>query len=205
MIAHSVIRPLAVVLLWLISTAVSDEQIPDRGVGFDRGDPDAPLLVVEFADFGCAACAQFALETFPVIDELLIDSGHVRWRVIPFELGAFKRSREAAVASVCASEQNAFWRFHDSLFARRGEWQRARKPQALFETLAAGMDLDVIAFSQCYESDETERYVKELRKVARKSGVRGTPTFFVGERKLEGAPPTQDFVALLTPGDSAAR
>ena len=190
---------IAIAALWLTPTIALHAQRPELdGMGFDRGDPNAPLLVVEFADFGCSACTQFARETFPVIDEQLIRTGRVRWKFIPFELGAFKRSKEATVAALCAAEQSAFWQFHDSLFANGGQWKHSREPLQTFQAIAVSVGLDTVAFEQCYGSDDAEDRAKNLRKLARKFGVRGTPTFFVGERKLEGAPSTDEFLTLLT-------
>ena len=166
-------------------------------VGFDRGDPSAPVLVVEFADFGCAACAQFAVSTFRTIDEQLIGTGRVRWKLIPFELGVFKRSSEATVAAICAAQQGHFWQFHDSLFANPRRWQSPRKPLSEFRDIAIHVGIDTAAFVQCYESDSARDESKRLRRTAREAGVRGTPTFFVGERKLEGAPPSDEFISLL--------
>ena len=183
----------------LTPTIALSAQWPDLdGVGFDRGDPDAPLVVVEFADFGCSACTQFALETLPVIEEQLISTGRVRWKLIPFELGAFKRSKEATIAAICAAEQESFWPIHDALFANGGEWKRSHEPQQVFRELIADVGLDTVAFDQCYGSDDAENRAKSLRKLAREAGVRGTPTFFVGGRKLEGAPSTEEFLELLT-------
>ncbi len=167
------------------------------GAGFDRGDPTAPVLVVEFADFGCAACAQFAVSTFRTIDEQLIATGRVRWKLIPFELGVFKRSSEATVAAICAAQQGHFWQFHDSLFANPRRWQSPRKPLSEFRDIAIHVGIDTAGFVQCYESDGARDESKRLRNTARTSGVRGTPTFFMGERKLEGAPPTDEFISLL--------
>jgi protein-disulfide isomerase len=196
---------IAVAVLWLNPDAALAQRPQLESVGFDKGDPDAPLVVVEFADFGCSACTQFALETFPALDSQLISTGRVRWKFIPFNLGAFKRSKEATVAAICAAEQNGFWQFHDLLFARRGEWQPSRKPQQAFQEIALAVGLDTLAFHQCYRDEDAEDRAKNLRKLAREWGVRGTPTFFVGEQKLEGAPPTDEFIALLIEQQESGR
>jgi protein-disulfide isomerase len=189
----------AIAALWIGPALALHAQRPELdGVGFDRGDPNAPLLVVEFADFGCSACTRFALETFPKVDERLITTGQVRWKFIPFELGAFRHSKEAAMAALCAAEQDGFWQLHDVLFADGGAWKHSPEPQQIFREFVVGVGLDAAAFDQCYERDETEDRAKEFKKLARKFGVRGTPTFFVGEQKVAGAPPADEFLALLT-------
>jgi hypothetical protein len=56
----------------------------------------APVVVVEFSDFGCPYCARFALESLPVIEEEYIRTGQVRWQYVPFTMGIFPNGEEAA-------------------------------------------------------------------------------------------------------------
>src|SRR5690625_6346899 len=75
------------------------------GVGYDLGDPCAPISIVEFSDFGCHFCRQFATETFPTLEREYIETGKVRWKYIPFVLGIFPNGDRAAIAGVCAAQQ----------------------------------------------------------------------------------------------------
>lgn len=167
------------------------------GAGFTRGDSAASLTVVEFGDFGCSACAQFATETFHIVDAEFVQTGRVRWRFIPFVLGPFRHSKQAAMAAVCAGEQDAFWAMHDLLFDRRDGWMSPRDPRPVFEEFARQLDLETLSFAECYKGDDVEDRVKDYTKLARRLGVRATPTFFVRDQPVLGALPADAFRRVL--------
>lgn len=165
--------------------------------GFVRGDSTAPLTVVEFGDFGCSACAQFARETLPVLDAEFVQTGRVRWRFVPFVLGPFRHSGDAAKAALCAGEQDAFWGMHDVLYERRNEWMDPRDALPIFQAFAAEVNIDGGAFARCYSRDETGDRIKRFTQLARKLGVRATPTFFVRDQPVLGALPADAFRRVL--------
>ena len=165
-------------------------------VNYAQGDAAAPVVVVELLDFGCSACANFALETFPGIRDRYVNTGQVHWQVVPFVLGAFRHSKEAARAAVCADEQGAFWQMHDLLFAQRG-WSQSRNPTKPLAALAAELELDGEAFDSCYHSDEAKDRVERQTRAARRSRVRGTPTFLIDGEMVVGAPDAEQFNQLL--------
>lgn len=166
------------------------------GVGFEAGYPAAPVLVVEYADFACSACAEFALETWPEIERDFVDTGLVRWHFVPFELG-FRNSEEGLRAAECAGRQNRFDAMHDALFARRSAWVDERRPDEALMSLAAHAGLDTFAFEACYEDGDLEDRTRSANRAARRDGVRGTPTFFVNGHRVQGALPIAEFRALL--------
>lgn len=91
----------------------------DRGVPLEQptlGDPNAPVLLVEFAEFYCPFCAKFLWETFPKIEEEYIATGLVRYEfrnlVVHGDIALL-----AAVAGECAHDQGRFWPYLDRLFA----------------------------------------------------------------------------------------
>src|SRR5687768_8294750 len=59
------------------------------GVGYDRGDPKAPVVMVEFSDFGCPYCAKHARETFPALERDFIATGKLFYKHVPFVMGMF--------------------------------------------------------------------------------------------------------------------
>jgi protein-disulfide isomerase len=165
-------------------------------VGFLLGSPDAVVSVVEYADFACSACAQFARDVWPTLRARYIETGLVRWRVIPFELG-FRNSDEGARAGQCAAEQDAFWAMHDALFLRREEWVDERRPTSALMALADSLELDGPRFRECYDDNRGEEGTKRANRAARRAGVRGTPTFFVDDVPLQGALPMETFVEVI--------
>lgn len=167
-------------------------------VGIDLGDPAAPVLVVEYADFGCSACAEFARTTFHAIEAEFVTTGLVRWRIVPFVLGPFRHSKHAAAAALCAAEQDAFWSMHDLLFENQRQWSRAGDPGPILKGFAAELGLDSARFHGCVRSDAAAERVLDFTRLARESRVRATPTFFLNDRRVLGALPLATFRELLT-------
>lgn len=157
------------------------------GLGYDRGDPEAPILVVEFGDFGCSACAQFKELTFQQFNREFILTGRVRFKFIPFVMGSFPNSREATRAAECAADQSSFWSMHDELFRRQGDWLRQRDPRELFDQIATGMHLDMAKFRECYSSGAPDARIDRANGVAAELKLRGTPTFFINDQQALGA------------------
>ena len=90
-----------------------------------KGDPDAPVTMIEFGDFQCPFCGRFYVQTESQIDEAYIQSGKVRFGYFNFAfLGP--ESTWAAEAAECASDQDKYWEYHDVLFSNQsGENQGA--------------------------------------------------------------------------------
>jgi len=188
------------------ATPPAFQEAPLKGLGFDRGDPAAPLQVIEFGDFGCSACAQFVVQTLPAIEAEFIQTGRVRWKFVPFVLGAFRHSKQATAAALCAGEQDTFWPAHDLLYQHQKRWSSARDPDAVLRGLALEAGVDSSRFEQCYRDRETTKQVGQLTKLAKEFQVNATPTFLVGARRIRGALPTELFrQVLLEAGASAGR
>lgn len=161
---------------------------------YTRGDPAAPITILELGDFGCSACAQFAQETLPAFYERFVATGRVYWRFLPFELGPFRHSQKALKAAICADEQRGFWPMHDLLYERQPDWQRTRNPSAVFRELISELALDTAAFNGCYDDDRTKDRAKALTRRGREFRVRGTPAFRVCGRWIYGALSLKQFV-----------
>lgn len=174
------------------------------GIGHDVGSPNAPVAVVEFADFGCPYCASFARDSWPVIRKKYIDTGKVRWKFVPFVMGTFPNGAEAARAAECAAEQGepAFWAMYERLFQRQKEWKGAMAPALLLRRYAGDLRLDADRFARCYDADAARARTQAANDAADQLGVRATPTFFVNGRPIEGALPPELFGMVL---DEAAR
>jgi protein-disulfide isomerase len=162
-------------------------------LGYDRGMPGAPVLVVEFADFGCSACGQFARDVWPELQREFVANGRVQWKYVPFILGMFPNGDEAAKAAECAADQNAFWSMHDVLYEKQKEWSRLKNPQAKLAEFAGRLDLDAKAFDRCYTADSGAARTKQNDAAAKELMVRATPTFFVNGQRVVGALPITEW------------
>ena len=156
------------------------------------GDPDAPVTIIEFADFQCPYCGRFFAETKPQIDEQYMQSGEVRFAYFNFAfLGP--ESNWAAEAAECASDQNKFWEYHDKLYASQaGENQGAFNKDNL-KKFAEELGLDTSTFDECLDSGKYTQLVQDESSLASSIGVRSTPTFLINGQAVVGAQPYEIF------------
>jgi protein-disulfide isomerase len=79
------------------------------------------VTVIEYLDFQCPVCGRFFRETYPTIKSEYVDTGKVRWVARQFPLRSIHPdAQRAAEASECAANQDAFFAYHDLLFANQG-------------------------------------------------------------------------------------
>jgi Na+/H+ antiporter NhaA len=144
-----------------------------------RGPHEAPVTVVEYGDFECPYCGKAE----PVIRELLADFVDVRyvWRHLPLS-DVHPRAELAAEAAEAAAAQGAFWEMHDLLLDHQGDL-RPRDLHAYAEQL----DLDLERYREDLSEHAHAPHIEEDVDSADISGVTGTPTFFVNERRHDGA------------------
>jgi protein-disulfide isomerase len=150
-----------------------------------RGRDDAPVTIVEFADFRCSYCARFHEQTLTPILEAFGDNVRFVYRDYPI-LGP--DSVTAALAGECAADQGKFWEFHDLVYANQGDLSLEA-----FTTYATDLGMDVEAFTACIDAEETTAKVQRDYSDGQQLGVSGTPTFFINGRILVGAQPYDVF------------
>ena len=173
---------------------LGDKTVALDGVGYPRGNPAADVWVVEFADFGCRYCEKFWRETLPVFDSLYVDRGRVYWKFVPFTIGSFPHSTEAAEAAICAAEQGKFFPMHDILYDKRTEWMKAADVRRQMATYAARIRLDAARYERCVKGPGVKEQLRRNNALAQSMYVRGTPTFFINGEVVPGALPTDLFV-----------
>lgn len=150
------------------------------GSGPSKGNPQAPVEIVAFSDFGCSACRSAQ----PVLAEMLEKRGDsVRLTYRHFPLRSPGPPLDAAVAAQCAHEQGAFWPMYEQLFDPRHSFDRAT-----FEALAEDLRLDGKAFRRCLEAPASVARVEEDKAAGLRWGVSGTPTLFINGRRIRGVP-----------------
>lgn len=171
--------------------------VDDGFTGYAKGAEDAPVEVVEYSDFQCPFCAQFAVVQLPDIDRRLIATGRVRWRFRDFPLdNAHPHARIAARAAQCAGEQGRFWEMHDALLWRQREWASLRDARSKFEEYAREIGVDRGAFRDCFGSTKYDGRVQASLEEGRGRGVGGTPTLFVNGRNV-GAVTADELVRMV--------
>ena len=162
-----------------------------------RGNPDAPLTLVEYGDFECPFCGK-ATGMLREVREQLGDRLRYVFRHLPLT-DVHPHAEEAAVAAEAAARQGKFWEFHDVLFENQDELE--------FEDLLGHADragLDVERFARDLSDPELLERVRADADSAEASGARGTPTFFVGDQRHIGAYDARTLIAELESGELRA-
>jgi protein-disulfide isomerase len=155
-----------------------------------RGNPNAPVTIVEFSDFHCPFCRR----AHPVIQQVLAKYGdRVRlvYKDMPLD-NLHPNARAAAEAGHCAAEQGKFWEFHDKLFASEPD-----SSPATLNRLAQESGINVAPFEACYKARRFKAQVDASSQEGTRLGVTGTPTFFINGRTVTGALPLDSFVKVI--------
>jgi len=147
-----------------------------------HGPANAPVTIVEFADFECPFCGGL-FPTLKLVEKNYTDKVRFVYRHFPLT-NIHPRAQKAAEAAVCANEQGHFWEFHDSMF---GNQQQLTVPD--LKRRAEVMKLDTAAFNSCLDSGRAAEAVKKDAAEGSQAGVTGTPALFINGRMLTGAQP----------------
>ena len=151
-----------------------------------KGNADAPVTIVEFADFQCPFCSKVQ----PTLKDVLAKyKGQVKLAYQDFPLAPIHaHAAMAAEASRCALAQGKFWEYHDALFADQSKLDKAD----LVKT-AAALGMDQKAFESCLKSGKYKAAVQQDVEAGSQAGVSATPTFFINGTFLNGAQPKEEF------------
>ena len=174
---------------------------PAQAEGYLLGRADAPVQIVEFADFECPACGQFASVTEPDVRTRLVDQGIASLRLYDFPINeqAHKNSLRASLAAACANDQGKFWPMHDRLFAGQNDWSTyaTDNPTIYFQRYAQEIGLNVPTWQECYDSGKHVGRISSHRAEANRRGVQSTPSFVVGDRMIQGSVPYDQLKAAV--------
>ena len=106
---------------------------------------------------------------------------------------------------MCASVQDKFWPLHESLFTTQPRWAALENPMPVFDSLAVAAGADPVSWRRCMTSHATLPLIEADRDRSSRAGVQSTPTFFIGDRKLEGAYPVDSFRVAIEAAIAKAR
>jgi protein-disulfide isomerase len=150
-----------------------------------RGQPKAPITIIEFSDLQCPFCARVT----PTLQELLKQyPDQVRWVFKNFPLDFHADSPLAHAAAMAAERQGKFWEMHDLIFAN----QHNLKRDVLLAD-ARSLNLDMAKFTADLDSTDIQRQLEEDKKQGAGLGVNGTPAFFINGTPFSGAMPIEQF------------
>lgn len=182
--------------------APHEQQVAPEDVSIDLegwpslGDPDAPVVMVEYSDFSCSFCTRFAQETLSSIKSEYINEGLVRFVYKDFVVVGGDKAAEAAH---CAGEQgeDAQWAYHDLLFENNATDKSNWSSASVHRGYAQELGLDANALVNCFESGKYSDKVAESTREAGQNGGRGTPYFLINDTPVSGAQPFSAFQAAI--------
>ncbi|MFB6175015.1 MAG: DsbA family protein, partial [Candidatus Nanohalobium sp.] len=180
------------------------------------GKDSAPIKVVEYTEFGCPFCSEWAgydassripTDQWNVKDNLIkkyVDTGEVEfiqknWPQPRLHPNSIKGHKIANCVYGNANESK-YWDYQGQLFDRRDQWMKGgqNKPKQTFRHISNDLGLDTETIMSCYESSNAEEAKADQNALTRQVGRIGTPTFFIGNRekgfiKITGAQPLSRF------------
>ena len=148
------------------------------------GRADAPVTLVEFADYQCAFCKKFHTDAYAELKKNYIDTGKVRFvsRDLPLEFHPF--ALKAAEAARCAGDQGKYWELRNALYANS-----APPSEDVIKKAVESLALDAKGFQSCLDSDKYKADVQKDAAEAATLQISGTPTFVLAKsskEKLDG-------------------
>jgi len=141
------------------------------------GPKNAPIQLVEFADYECPYCQQ----VHPVVKKLMETYGSkISFSFRDFPLPMHPDAPKAAEAARCAGVQGKYWEFHDALFTDK------RLAVSDLKSEARKLALDTTSFDKCLDSGVEAEGVKKDSSEAQRLQLTGTPTFFINGHLYNG-------------------
>lgn len=179
-------------IIWL-AISLSGQQALETGDAIEvesiraddwvKGNPSAKVVLMEYADFQCPACATFS----QVVERLSGEYGdRVAFVYRHFPLKQIHRNAEAsAYAAEAAGKQGKFWEMHDMLYERQKDWSESNEAKKLFTEYAAELNLDLGRFQADSEAKDIQEKIDASYAEAVRLGLNSTPSFILNGKQIE--------------------
>jgi protein-disulfide isomerase len=167
---------------------------------YSIGRADAPVTLVEFADFQCPFCKKFHTDAYAELKKNYIDTGKVRFVNRDLPLGFHPFALKASEAARCAGEQQKYWELRDALYS-----SGAPPSDDVIGKAVEALFLDKGAFQSCLASEKYKVDVQKDADEAARLQISGTPTFILAKTakdkldgvRIVGAQPFETFRAAI--------
>ncbi len=168
----------AILLIYFLPRLLNTSKVEGYAnqAGQSVGDPNAPVKVVEFSNFGCSHCRTFALENEEQFVKDYVDTGKVYFTYSVFQFNE-DETIKAAEAAYCAGDQNRFFEMQKLLF-ENSTFAGAFADSSI-KSYAKQLELNMTEFNQCLDTDAQLANIRSDTANARALGVTGTPMFDV--------------------------
>ena len=170
-----------------------------------KGDKNAPVKIVEYADILCPYCAKANEDTIPQIEADYIDSGKVHYEVRLVAMIS-PDSQRAAEGAYCAAEQGKFWSYIDTAYSETWDnyYSQNKKPadvplftQANISSFASTVGVAKLPWQDCMETSKYKETISQNQETMREMKAYGTPHFIINGKNYNGSPPYAAFKAVI--------
>ena len=200
----------ALTIVVIIGLAIVGQKKEDTGIGgrsdalssevgstdHIRGNPMSRVSLVEYSDFQCPACGAY----YPLVKQLEGEYGNrmqIVYRNFPLTQ-LHKNALLASQAAEAAGKQGKFFEMHDWLFEHQSEWPELPNVKERFIAYAADdLKIDRKQFEQDLEGADVKAKIDEDLKSGNRSGVQGTPTFYLNGAKIDSPRSYDEFKQLI--------
>ena len=165
------------------------------------GNPNAKVVMVEYADYQCPFCGRFFTQTIEPVKKNYVDTGKIAFVYRDFAfLGP--ESQKSSEATECANDQGKYWEYHNYLFIHQNGENEGGFADKNLKTFAQTLGLNTDQFNTCLDSGKYTQKVKDSTAEAGSIGVNSTPQSFILKDgkvvdEVKGAYPYADVSAKL--------
>lgn len=157
-----------------------------------RGSANAPVTIIEYADFQCPYCRQLHVTLQTAANE-----GKIRWVYRDYPLSMHEFAFREAEAAQCAGAQGKYWEFADALYANQAEIVSSKAIDQELNTLSQAVHADPAALMQCIQSARFRTVVQDEANEADKLQIAATPTIFINNERHEGSVSYSELMKLI--------
>lgn len=159
------------------------------------GNTDSEVVLIEYGDFECPACAQY----FPLVSQIKEKyKDDITFQFRHFPLVQIHRNAMASHrAAEAAAMQGKFWEMHDLLYQQQDAWKNESNPARTFEGYAQSIGLDVEKFKTDVASAAANDAINADIKEGQNAGANSTPTFVLNGKKIDNPTTLEEFEKLI--------
>lgn len=156
---------------------------PISAADWTKGDKNAAVTLVEYADFQCPACGTY----YPIVNQVVEKYGNrIQYVYREFPLTQIHKNGDlAARAAEATGVQGKYWQMYDELYRNQNTWAEAADAQAIMESYAKAIGLDTDKWKNDIESTEVKNKIATDVASGNTALVDSTPTFFLNGKPLD--------------------